>query len=289
MLIIDSLTKIYDTDLLKKKHTALDKLSFTLQEGTITGFLGPNGAGKTTSIKIIFDFIRSSSGKVIYGEKLGGNLTSALKLMGYMPERPYFYADIHGKDFLNYLGKLSGLTSATINERINYWAPRLKIDHALNRKLGNYSKGMLQRIGFLAAIIHKPKLLVLDEPASGLDPLGRKELKDVIKEVHAQGVSIFFSTHIVSDVEEICSRLVCIKDGSCSYDGPLNELITKNSLEQYTIKYLKQDTILIKTTGPQDLHSELQTILDEKLSILSVEPKRLSLEEIIYKTGTVAS
>lgn len=289
MIIIDSLTKIYDTDLLKKKQVVLDQLSFALPEGKITGFLGPNGAGKTTTIKILFDFIRATSGKVTYGKSLGGNVLSALKLTGYMPERPYFYSDLHGKEFLTYLGVLSGLKKQLIQEQISFWAPRLKIDHALNRKLNNYSKGMLQRIGFLAAIIHRPKLLILDEPASGLDPLGRKELKDVIKEVHAQGVTIFFSTHIVSDVEEICNHLIFIKSGRCSYDGSLNELITKNSLEQYTVKYLKNDVINSKLVDPKELHSELKLIVDQQSSIISVEPKRLTLEEIVYKTESVNS
>lgn len=285
MIIIDSLTKIYDTDLFKKKHIALNNTSFTIKPGTITGFLGPNGAGKTTTIKIVLDFIRSTSGDVRYSDLLGGDLHNALKNIGYAPERPYFYPHLYGKEFIFYLGKLCGLKNERIQEQINYWAPRLKIDHALNRKLSAYSKGMLQRIGFLSAIIHSPKLLILDEPASGLDPLGRKELKDVIKEVHSKGTSVFFSTHIVSDVEEICENLVFIKDGKCVYEGPIEELITKYALKQYQVNYYENKKLESKTIDSDGLQLFLKTLLDQQRVIHSVEPHRMTLEEIIYQTS----
>ncbi len=284
MIILDSVSKIYDSDLFKKTYTALNKMCFEVKSDAITGFLGANGAGKTTSIKIILDFIRPTSGRVVFDNKLGGNLKNALNHIGYLPERPYFYPHLHGKEFITYLGQLSGMSKDNINKQIEYWAPRLKIDHALNRRLHFYSKGMLQRIGFLASIIHNPKLLILDEPASGLDPIGRRELKNVIKEVASRGTAVFFSSHIVSDVEEICDQLVFIKQGELVYDGPLHDLITKNSLEQYTIKFIENDEVKTCIVETNKLNEVLKNCMDKNLKILRVEPKLLTLEEIVYKS-----
>ena len=284
MVILDSVTKIFNTDLFKKTYVALDNLSFTIKSHAITGFLGANGAGKTTCIKIILDFIRPTSGKIIFSSELGGTIQNALKQIGYLPERPYFYPHLYGNDFLSYLGQLSGMTRKDVLDRIAYWSPKLKIDYALNRKLHYYSKGMLQRIGFLAALIHGPKLLILDEPSAGLDPMGRKEFKEIIKEVFNEGTSIFFSSHIISDVEEICNELVFIKNGKLSYSGPLYDLITKNSLETYTVKYILGSEIKSEKVGSLDLNNKLHHLTSHHYKIFSVEPSVLSLEEIVYNT-----
>lgn len=284
MLIIDSLTKVYDTDLLKKTHVALDNLSFRIKEGKIVGFLGPNGAGKTTTLKIILGFTKADGGQVIYKEPLGTSLMSALKTIGYAPERPYFYPFVTGREFIIYLGKLSGMSRNDIYLQMKHWAERLKIDHALDKKLKTYSKGMLQRIGFLTAVLRKPRLLILDEPASGLDPLGRKELKDAIKEVHELGSTVFFSTHIVSDVEEICSDLVLVKNGTCAYEGTIDKLILDKSLKTYVVKFYENDLFKETTVADSDLQTLLRELMSKNYKIYSVEPSRLSLEEIIYET-----
>lgn len=284
MLILNAVSKIFNTDLFKKTYIALDNLSFEIKSNSITGFLGANGAGKTTCIKIILDFIRPTSGGVIFQKELGGNIKNALKQIGYLPERPYFYPHLYGNDFLSYLGLLSGLSKKTVVDRVNHWGPKLKIDYALNRKLHYYSKGMLQRIGFLAALIHNPKLLILDEPSSGLDPIGRKDFKEIIKEVAKEGTTIFFSSHIVSDVEEICNELVFIKDGKLSYSGKLFDLITKHALETYTVKYVISTDILSERVESKELNNKLQQLMAKNYKIFSVEPSVLSLEEIVYNT-----
>lgn len=285
MLSIDSLCKIYDTNILKKSYVALDNLSFKVPPGKITGFLGPNGAGKTTTVKIILGFIQANSGIVTYDGVLGGTIKSALKHIGYAPERPYFYPQITGNDFINYLGSLSGMKKNQIITSRDYWAPRLKIDHALNKKLNTYSKGMLQRIGFLTAVLNNPKLLLLDEPASGLDPLGRKELKDAIKEINQLGTTVFFSTHIVSDVEEICSDLVLVKNGVCAYQGSIKELIFNKSLKSYRVKFFENEDLKEQILEDHQLQGFLKELTTKSLKIYSVEPKQLTLEEIIYDTS----
>jgi len=284
MILLDSVTKIYDTDLLKSKNIALDKMCFQVNENTITGFLGANGAGKTTSIKIILDFVRATSGVIKYGQSLGGSSKTALKKIGYLPERPYFYSHLTGKEFAEYMGQLSGLKINFVRDQIKYWAPKLKIDHALNRRLHFYSKGMLQRIGFLSSIIHEPKLLILDEPAAGLDPVGRKEFKDAIRAVHAKGTTVFFSSHIVSDVQEVCDQLVFVDKGKLVYQGSVHDLITKNSTQEYTVTYLKSNVIETVQTSVQKLNDKLKDIMNSNSTIIAVESKVLSLEDIIYKS-----
>ncbi len=304
MIKLQSLRKVFKSDLLTQPFVALDDVSFDVPEGSMVGFLGANGAGKTTSLKIIMDFIRPTSGAVIFSSKLGSSKLEIFKNIGFLPERPYFYPTLTGHDFLLFMGRLSEMTTTSINHEIQVWAPRFKIDHALKRELKTYSKGMLQRIGFLATILHHPKIVILDEPLSGLDPIGRKELKDVIIEVHKEGKTVFFSSHIVPDVEEICDRVVFLKDGKLAFDGSVGSLITDSLAFDYVVSVkadfsfnpqtpFKSVTILpnnlkkyIVESGNKDRF--LVEMIERKYIILSIEMNKPTLEEIFYQTrGTV--
>jgi len=300
MIKFNNVTKIFKSDLLAQPFVALNDVSFDIPEGSMVGFLGANGAGKTTSLKIIMDFIRPSSGEVQFGPSLGQFRSDIFRNIGFLPERPYFYPTLSGEDFLIFMGKLSGLTRNEIQTEMKRWAPRFKIEHALKRELKTYSKGMLQRIGFLATIIHHPKLVILDEPLSGLDPIGRKELKDVIIEVHKEGKTVFFSSHIVPDVEEICDRVIFLKEGKLVYDGPVNTLLSKNNGQDYLF--------ILQENGSQDFTTPfkqkvqlpesfskyvvtasekdhfLNEALQKKANIISIDSVRPSLEEIFYHT-----
>jgi ABC-2 type transport system ATP-binding protein len=277
---------------------ALDDVTFSVPEGSMVGFLGANGAGKTTSLKIIMDFIRADKGSVIFSKALGNERMEVFRNLGFLPERPYFYPNLTGHEFLKYMGTLSELTELQIQRGIKKWAERFGIDHALQRPLRTYSKGMLQRIGFLATILHSPKFILLDEPLSGLDPIGRKELKDVIIEVHKEGKTVFFSSHIVSDIEEICDRVVFLQNGKLVYDGSVPELLKSNSGSEFLIKVdrlppnqvetpLKQivslpgevDVITVHESHKQRLLLEL---VSKSINILGVEVVKPSLEEIFY-------
>jgi ABC-2 type transport system ATP-binding protein len=299
MLKFKEVTKSFKSDIFVQRFVALDDVSFQVPTGSMVGFLGANGAGKTTSLKIIMDFIRADKGNVEFSNELGANLSDIFKNIGFLPERPYFYSNLTGHEFLKFMGQLSEVENLKIAESIKKWAPRFRIDHALNRHIRTYSKGMLQRIGFLATILHDPKFIILDEPLSGLDPIGRKELKDVIVDVHRSGKTVFFSSHIVPDIEEICDRVIFLKEGKLAFDGTVESLLNSGKGTDYLIKFKSEKKISFSTSiiGSESYPGHLQIIkvsdqfktdllreiYNQGLDIVGVELVKPSLEEIFYK------
>ena len=303
MLKLTNIKKVFKTDLLSQPFVALDNVSFDIPDGAIVGFLGANGAGKTTSLKIIMDFIRADSGSVEFSERLGSSKLEIFKKIGFLPERPYFYPNLTGKEFLLMLGTLSETPRAVLDKNIHFWAERFSIAHALSRQLKTYSKGMLQRIGFLASILHDPEFIILDEPLSGLDPIGRKELKDVIVELHKTGKTIFFSSHVVPDIEEMCDRVIFLEKGKLVYDGSVQALIHSSPTEEISFKVrassevyqqLKQNDLSISDgdlgsgfylfrAAVKNKDQILKIITESGSELISLEPQKLTLEEIFYK------
>ena len=227
MISFEHITKTFKPDFWAKGFMALDHVNFSIPEGKIVGFLGANGAGKTTSLKILMGFIRATKGKVHFSEKLGKTKREILSQIGYMPERPYFYPHLTGSEFIHYLAHLCDVKNSDLKNRKKYWGEALKIDFAFERKIRSYSKGMLQRLGFLVSLIHDPKIIIMDEPLSGLDPIGRKEFKDAIIKVNKEGKTVFFSSHIVPDVEEVCETVIFLEKGKRIYEGSIDDLIAE--------------------------------------------------------------
>lgn len=280
MLEFNEVTKIFNADLFGKEFKALDKLSFKIEPGQVTGYLGANGAGKTTSLKILMDFIRPTSGTVSYQK--GETFSKFKKNLGFLPERPFFYPHLTGREFCHYMGKLSKLNNSLIKSQIDFWAPQFKIDFALDRAIKTYSKGMLQRIGFLVTLLHDPNLIILDEPLSGLDPIGRKDLKDVIKKINNEGKSVFFSSHIVQDVQDICNKVVFIKDGRLVYQGSVDKIVSEHIKPVNVIRYYKDNEICEIEVQNTQKAKKIQSLLQSNIDIISVNRVEPTLEEVFY-------
>jgi ABC-2 type transport system ATP-binding protein len=227
-LEINNLFKTFYIGFLRRRVEALRGVSFSVMPGEIFGLLGPNGAGKTTAIKIAMELIRASSGSVrIFGSPSGRHAARAD--IGYLPEGPYFHEYLKPTELLAFHGKLAGLNRTQIKERSEELLIQVGLQDALKRPLRKFSKGMLQRLGLAQALISRPKFLLLDEPMSGLDPLGRKFVVDLIKKQNEAGTTIMFSSHILTDVERLCDRVVILNQGKKVAEGDIATLVKNES------------------------------------------------------------
>lgn len=229
-LQIENLTKIFPAQLGQPRKVGLDGVSLSVHPGETFGLLGPNGAGKTTLQKIVLGLMRPTSGRI---EVLGTtpDHTSVRERVGYLPENPYFYTYLTGREFLQFCGGLFQIPHALLQERIATLLDRVGMTAAADTQLRKYSKGMLQRIGVAQALVNDPELVFLDEPMSGLDPVGRKQLRDLILSLKNDGKTVFFNTHILSDVELICDRIGILSAGKLVEYGSVKELTRERSLE----------------------------------------------------------
>lgn len=238
MLEIKSITKSFQEDFWKQKITVLNDLSFKLNEGEIIGFLGKNGSGKTTTINIILNILKPDKGYIRYGDSLGKSKKDIFKNIGYLPENPRFFENLTGRELLSFFGEIHNIKKADFSKIITEMAERINIGYALDKKIANYSKGMKQRIGLLSSILHRPRLLILDEPLSGLDPVGRSTFKEVIKEINKNGSTVFLTSHILEDLSELSSAFIHIENGfskkGCVSKKEMND-------EIYELKLVKRD------------------------------------------------
>src|SRR6476620_2493296 len=222
---IDNLTKDYEVGFLRKRKVrALDSLSLTVSQGEIFGFLGANGAGKTTTLKLLMRLIFPTTGTArILGHDIAD--ISMHSRIGYLPENPYFYDYLTALEFLNFCGQIFGLSKATLSTRSKELLTSVRLDEKRwNTQLRKFSKGMLQRVGLAQALVNDPEILFLDEPMSGLDPIGRRDVRALMLELRDQGRTIFFSSHILSDAETLCSKVAIVASGRLAAAGPLAEL-----------------------------------------------------------------
>jgi len=224
VLEVKGLRKVFHIGFFRKRVEAVKNASFSVKRGEIFGLLGPNGAGKTTTIKSILRLIFPSDGEIrIFGGPAGDR--EAAKRVGYMPENPYVYQYLKPLEFLDLCGRLTGLPKGERRDRSEAMIDKVGLRHAVDRPIGKFSKGMMQRVGLAQALLHDPELLVLDEPMSGLDPIGRKEVRDVLLEQRARGKTLLFTSHILSDVELLCDRVVIMQRGEITSEGQVSHLL----------------------------------------------------------------
>jgi ABC-2 type transport system ATP-binding protein len=288
------LEKIYNVGFWgKRPKRALHPLDLTVGDGEILGFLGPNGAGKTTTLKMLMGLVFPTGGTArILGMELDDPRMKAQ--IGFLPEQPYFYDYLTARELLRYYGQLSGVDAKQLTGRVDAALERAGLRDAANLQLRKFSKGMLQRAGIAQAILHQPKVVFFDEPMSGLDPMGRREVRNLIEELKSEGKTVFFSTHILADAEALCDRVAIIHQGQLRGVGAVEEL-TAGVRAQVEIVWagasiptavqalgaqchIAGDTVRA-VIGETQQDAALDALRRERVRLISLTPVRVSLED----------
>jgi len=302
---LTQLTKDYETGFLTKKRVrALDHLSLEVRRGEIFGFLGPNGAGKTTTLKLLMRLIYPTSGTARILSRAIDDVETHSRI-GYLPENPYFYDYLTGLELLDYTAALFGIPRDVTATRGRELLVLVGLDsQRANRQLRKYSKGMLQRIGIAQALVNDPEVVFLDEPMSGLDPIGRREVRDLLLSLRERGKTVFFSSHILSDVEALCDRAAILSRGKLHRCGTVQELtgsedsafevvavgINPSALDRFSeIASLQSATatpngVHLVISDDQGVDDALALIRDCAGTLVSVNPRRVSLEDLFAGT-----
>lgn len=292
------LTKDYPVGFWRKRmRRSLDSLSLQVEEGEVFGFLGPNGAGKTTTLKLLMGLIFPTSGTARVRGRSIDDVTMHREI-GYLPEQPYFYDYLSARELLHYYARFHGFAAAERRLRVDQSLERVGLTQAGNVHLRKYSKGMLQRVGIAQAILHEPQVIFLDEPMSGLDPVGRREVRDIILELRRQGRTVFFSTHILSDAEMLCDRVAVLHEGKLQGVGAPGDIV---SIELQGMEILFEareghplpaglSQRATQTGGcyrievsEAELYNALAQLKDCNARILSVSPVRPTLEDYFFR------
>jgi ABC-2 type transport system ATP-binding protein len=235
----EQLTKKYDLGWRKGKLLALEKLNLRVREGEVYGLLGPNGSGKSTTLKLVLDLVVPTEGNAWIFDVPCTKVVSRLHV-GFLPENPYFYRYLTGTETLEFYGKLCGMRGAALRQRIDELLDLVGLNRARDRRLAGYSKGMLQRIGLAQALIHDPKLLLLDEPTAGVDPIGSKDIRDLILRLKGMGKTVLLSSHLLSQVQDVCDRIGVLNRGQMILEGDVQTLISDQKRLSITVQDLPE-------------------------------------------------
>lgn len=232
--IVD-LTKDFKTSLRREPLRAVDSVSLTIAAGEVYGLIGPNGSGKSTTMKALLGLVQPSSGRCeIFGRD--SLTTDSRQEVGFLPENPYFYKHLSGQETLKFYGRLCGLRGAALQDRIAELLELVDLSAARDRRIGGYSKGMLQRIGLAQALIQQPRLVILDEPTAGVDPVGSRQIRDLIFKLREQGITVFLCSHLLEQVQEVCDRVGIIFRGKMVKEGQLEDLIAIEDQTEIVIR-----------------------------------------------------
>ncbi len=283
-----------------RRVEAVRDVSFEVRAGHIYGFLGPNGAGKTTTIKMLTGLIAQTSGTAtVFGEPIGS--AKAMRRVGFLPENPYVYPYLTPREFVEMCGRLSGLPLRGLRRRTEEVLSLAGVLYAADRPVRRLSKGMLQRTGLAAALVADPELLILDEPMSGLDPVGRKEVRDLILKERDRGRTIFFSTHILSDVEMMCDHVTILRKGSVLVSGAMDTLLRKDvKRTDVVVEHMTESferfcrerghtvrgagaRFSVEVVGAVGLGEIVKRAVEENLTLAEVVPRTESLEDLFVR------
>ena len=239
---IRNLTKVYPIPFKRERVTAVDNLTLSVEPGQVYGLLGPNGSGKSTTMKVLLGLVSPTSGSTqIFGRDSA--LVASHEEVGYLPENPYFYKFLTGEETLRFYGKLCGLRGQALRDRARDLLKLVGLENAADRRIGGYSKGMLQRIGLAQALVQEPRLLVLDEPTAGVDPAGSREIRDLILELKSRGITILLCSHLLGQVQEVCDRVGILHNGKLVREGALESLISIENQTQLIFENASPDLI----------------------------------------------
>jgi ABC-2 type transport system ATP-binding protein len=269
---LTGVTKIFPVPFQRRSVVAVRDLNLKVAAGQIYGLLGPNGSGKSTTLKIILGLVTPTRGRTqIFGRE--SDEVASRESVGFLPESPYFYKFLTGEETLRFYGKLCGLRGADLKNRVEEMLALVGLTSARKRRLGGYSKGMLQRIGLAQALIQEPALLVLDEPTAGVDPAGAREIRDLILDLKRRGITVLLSSHLLGQVQEICDRIGILADGVLVREGALEELLT-----------IDNQTGLVLENASPGLMDEIEKLAARSgARLVERRPPRTSLERLFLE------
>ena len=274
-IAVHGLTKIFPVPFHPtRKVIAVRDLTLRIEPGEVYGLLGPNGSGKSTTLKIILGLVSPTRGRTeIFGRD--SRLVASREAVGFLPENPYFYKYLTGAETLRFFGRLCGMQGATLKSRINELLDLVGLDNARDRRLGTYSKGMLQRIGLAQALIYDPRLVVLDEPTAGVDPAGSREIRDLIMDLKRRGITVLLSSHLLAQAQEICDRIGILADGVLVREGRLQDLIA-----------IENQTELVIADASDELVREIESCIGRSNAKLLERRKSTTTLERLFLEST---
>jgi ABC-2 type transport system ATP-binding protein len=300
LIEVESLQKTFFLGVTRKRVDAVKGVSFSVHSNEIFGFLGPNGSGKTTTIKMLTGLIRPSGGRAtLFGHPVPS--VEAMQRVGFLPESPYIFPYLTPREYIEMCGRLSGLRGQALRDRAVAVMRLTGIEYAGERPVRRLSKGMTQRSALAAALVADPELLILDEPMSGLDPIGRKEVRDIILGERREGRTVFFSTHILADAESLCDRVTILREGRAVVSGPLRDLVrgdvlhTDLTLAQASDEleanlraagheaHRRAGLLVVEIQGQERVNDALLAAIQGGAQVVEVSPRRETLEDLFVR------
>jgi ABC-2 type transport system ATP-binding protein len=269
---LSNLTRVFSVPLRREKLVAVRDLSLEVKEGEVYGLLGPNGSGKSTTLKMLLGLVTPTSGTAeVFGHD--SRAFAARSEVGFLPENPYFYKFLTGEETLRFYGKLCGLRGAKLESRIGELLSLVGLEDARHRRVGSYSKGMLQRIGLAQAIVQDPRLVVLDEPTAGVDPVGSRQIRDLILGLKERGMTVLLTSHLLEQVQEVCDRVGIMARGRLLREGNLEALVSVDNQTQF----------VVENASPQ-LSAEIEALVAKSgATLIATHAPQRSLEKVFLE------